>query len=101
MEALRPGDARFYNLGIGRGYSVREVIEAAQRVTGPEDSRSSYGPRRAGDPAALLANADQDAPRAGLVGPLDRDRRDRGHRLELVPQSSAGVWGLRLAGVRQ
>ena len=34
MEALKPGDARFYNLGIGRGYSVKEVIDAARRVTG-------------------------------------------------------------------
>ena len=34
MKALRPGDARFYNLGIGRGYSVKEVIDAVQRVTG-------------------------------------------------------------------
>ena len=27
MKALRPGDGRFYNLGIGKGYSVNEVIE--------------------------------------------------------------------------
>ena len=36
MEALRPGDARFYNLGIGKGYSVKEVIDSARRVTGVE-----------------------------------------------------------------
>ena len=29
MNALQPGDARFYNLGIGNGYSVKEVIESA------------------------------------------------------------------------
>ena len=34
MEALQPGDKRFYNLGIGQGYSVRQVIDAAKRVTG-------------------------------------------------------------------
>ncbi len=56
MAALKPGDQRFYNLGIGRGYSVKEVIEAAQRVTGIEIPLR-YGPRRAGDPAILFANA--------------------------------------------
>jgi UDP-glucose 4-epimerase len=58
MNALQPGDARFYNLGIGRGYSVKEVIEASQRVTGRKIP-VEYGPRRAGDPAELFANADK------------------------------------------
>lgn len=56
MEALKPGDARFYNLGIGRGYSVKEVLDSVQRVTGltvPVE----YGPRRPGDPAVLFADA--------------------------------------------
>jgi UDP-glucose 4-epimerase len=57
MDALRPGDARFYNLGIGRGCSVREVISAAERVTG-RTIPVEYGPRRPGDPAALFANAE-------------------------------------------
>ena len=56
MEALSPGDARFYNLGIGKGYSVKEVIESARRVTGMEIP-VRYGPRRPGDPAILFANA--------------------------------------------
>ena len=58
MNALRPGDTRFYNLGIGRGYSVREVIESAKRVSGV-DFAVEYGPRRPGDPAILFANADK------------------------------------------
>ena len=56
MNALRPGDTRFYNLGIGRGYSVKEVIDAAQRVTGRKVP-VEVGPRRPGDPAALFADA--------------------------------------------
>ena len=56
MNALRPGDTRFYNLGIGKGYSVKEVIDAAGRVTGKRVP-VEYGPRRAGDPAALFADA--------------------------------------------
>jgi UDP-glucose 4-epimerase len=55
METLRPGDARFYNLGIGRGYSVREVLEAAQVVSGREIP-VEYAPRRPGDPAVLYAD---------------------------------------------
>jgi len=55
-EALRPGDGRFYNLGIGKGYSVKEVVEAAGRVTGIEIP-VKYGPRRPGDPAILFADA--------------------------------------------
>jgi UDP-glucose 4-epimerase len=58
MEVLRPGDTRFYNLGIGRGYSVREVIDSAQRVTGGPIP-VEYGPRRPGDPPILFANSDK------------------------------------------
>ncbi len=58
MDALRPGDQRHYNLGIGQGRSVKELIDAAREVTGhaiPADQ----GPRRAGDPPMLYANADK------------------------------------------
>jgi UDP-glucose 4-epimerase len=48
-----------YNLGCGGdGYSVREVIETARRVTGREIP-VRIGPRRAGDPAALIASSDK------------------------------------------
>jgi len=56
MEALAPGDARFYNLGIGHGYSVREVTESARRVTARKIA-VEYGPRRPGDPAILFADS--------------------------------------------
>ncbi|MEN6559100.1 MAG: UDP-glucose 4-epimerase GalE [Thermoguttaceae bacterium] len=58
MNALQPGDTRFYNLGIGHGYSVKQVIESVLRVTGRRIP-IEYGPRRAGDPAMLFANADK------------------------------------------
>lgn len=48
--------AEAYNLGNGRGYSVLQVIEAARRVTGM-DVRYRIGPRRAGDPSELVADA--------------------------------------------
>ena len=47
-----------FNLGNGRGYSVRQVVEVARRVTGlPIPSRDV--PRRPGDPAALVAGSDK------------------------------------------
>lgn len=58
MEAIRPGDQRFYNLGIGRGYSVKEVVTAVKKVTGI-DFKVELGPRRPGDPPQLYANADK------------------------------------------
>lgn len=64
LERLSPGDARFYNLGIGRGYSVREVLEAARRVTG-HAIPATVGPRRPGDPPALYADASRIASELG------------------------------------
>ena len=51
--------SRIYNLGCGGdGYSVREVIETARQVTG-KDISVRMGPRRAGDPAILIASSDK------------------------------------------
>ena len=48
-----------YNLGCGGdGYSVRDVIETARRITGKEIP-VRMGPRRAGDPAVLIASSDK------------------------------------------
>lgn len=48
-----------YNLGCGGdGYSVRDVIDTAQRVTG-KDIPVRIGARRAGDPAVLIASSDK------------------------------------------
>ena len=47
-----------YNLGNGRGYTVREVIETAARVTG-RDIAVKAGPRRPGDPPVLIASSER------------------------------------------
>ena len=53
------GGSRIYNLGCGgAGYSVRELIDVAREVTGREIP-VTYGPRRAGDPAMLVASSDR------------------------------------------
>lgn len=56
LNALAEG-SRIYNLGCGGdGYSVRQVIETARQVTGREIP-TKVGPRRAGDPAVLIASS--------------------------------------------
>lgn len=58
VAALVDGGAsgRAYNVGLGRGFSVRQVLDAADAVVGRPIPREE-GPRRAGDPASLVADA--------------------------------------------
>ena len=56
LESLdRQEGSRAFNLGTGRGYSVREVIETIERMTGMAVPHS-IGKRRPGDPAVLVAD---------------------------------------------
>ena len=56
LEKLRAGHGLCLNLGVGHGYSVREVIRTAEAVTG-KSIAVKEGPRRPGDPPALVAAA--------------------------------------------
>jgi len=56
LKALDKG-SRTYNLGNGEGYSVKEVIEAARKITGLP-IKAEVGPRRPGDPATLIAGSE-------------------------------------------
>jgi UDP-glucose 4-epimerase len=56
LDASNPGRHAIYNLGNGLGWSVREVIEAARRVTG-RPITTVDAPRRPGDPAVLVASS--------------------------------------------
>ncbi|MEQ3554454.1 UDP-glucose 4-epimerase GalE [Pseudonocardia nematodicida] len=53
-----------YNLGSGHGFSVREVVEACRTVTG-HPIPAVVAPRRAGDPAVLVASSELAAERLG------------------------------------
>jgi len=53
---LQGGESRAFNLGTGRGYSVREVISAVERETDAE-AISRMAERREGDPPELVADA--------------------------------------------
>ena len=59
LDALRRGEgSRIYNLGNGRGISVKEVVDSCRSVTGLP-IKAVKAPRREGDPARLVASADR------------------------------------------
>lgn len=55
---MKGGESNVFNLGNGVGYSVREVIETARKVTGHPIPAVEI-PRRAGDPARLVASGEE------------------------------------------
>ena len=59
LEKLRnKGESDIYNLGNGKGFSVKEVIDVVRKVTGhPIEAVDS--PRRPGDPAVLVASSEK------------------------------------------
>lgn len=58
LEHAVPKQHRIYNLGSGTGFSVRQVIDTCRAVTGhPLPARTA--PRRAGDPAVLVASSER------------------------------------------
>lgn len=63
LEALLTGkkSAEVYNLGNGLGYSVKEVIETCEKVTGLK-ANVEMADRRAGDPARLVASSEKSIP---------------------------------------
>ncbi len=58
MESLDRQESNIYNLGNGQGFTVREVIDSAERITGRKITVVEE-PRRPGDPAVLVAGSDK------------------------------------------
>jgi UDP-glucose 4-epimerase len=58
LNALETQDRLIFNLGNGQGFSVRQVIESARRVTG-HTIPTEVHPRRDGDPAVLVASSEK------------------------------------------
>lgn len=58
LESNTPGHHRIFNLGSGEGYSVKEVVETCREVTG-HAIPAEVAPRRAGDPAVLIASSEK------------------------------------------
>ncbi|AIY06238.1 UDP-glucose 4-epimerase [Planococcus sp. PAMC 21323] len=61
-----------YNLGNGAGYSVKEIIETCQQISGKR-AIIEYAPRRAGDPAALVASSNKISSELGWTPAYDLD----------------------------
>ena len=79
------------NLGTGRGFSVREIIKAAEAVTG-EEVPVEYGDRRPGDAVALYA--DPSAAKSGgarLGGQVQGAAGDHRDLLALAPRAPGRV----------
>ena len=91
LEYLREGGkSEVLNCGYGTGYSVLDVIDAVKRASG-SDFAVRFGPRRPGDPAALIAQADRIGEVLGWVPMLDD--------LDTIVESALG-WEQRLTEVR-
>lgn len=59
LEKLRNGgDSAIYNLGSGKGFSVKEMVDVARKITG-HPIPASVKARRAGDPAKLIASSEK------------------------------------------
>lgn len=58
LERMETGRGEVFNLGNGQGFSVLELIRSVERVTGCRVSWEA-APRRAGDPARLVASSDR------------------------------------------
>jgi UDP-glucose 4-epimerase len=58
LDHARPGQHDIYNLGNGTGFSVKQVIDTCREVTG-HPIPATVAPRRAGDPAVLVAASDR------------------------------------------
>jgi len=75
MAALRHlrdgGDSEIFNCGYSKGFSVLQVIDAVKRVSGA-DFEVRNAPRRAGDPAAIVAASDKIRVRLGWRPELDK-----------------------------
>ena len=64
LDRATPGEHAIYNLGTGDGYTVKEVVDAARRVTGAPIPAVEET-RRPGDPPALVADATRARERLG------------------------------------
>ena len=58
LDYLQSGESAVFNVGYGTGFSVKEVVNEAKKVSGV-DFKVEIAPRRAGDPACLISNADK------------------------------------------
>lgn len=95
LRLLAGGASATYNLGAGTGYSVREVIRVAQRVT-ECTIPAFFGPRRTGDPPILIADPNKAIEELGWAAKrssLDRQITDawRWHQTWFANRQTSAV----------
>ena len=107
LAALEEKDRMIYNLGNGRGFSVREVIEAVRRVTGHPIPVEEC-PRRPGDPAILVASSEKISRELGWQPKSTRSRRNHRGCMAVAPGAIQDGWvtafgtsSLRMPGVKE
>ena len=66
LEVLQPGEAHTYNVGIGKGFSVREVLDACEATMGGTVPQEVVD-RRPGDPETLIASCEKLKSQLGWV----------------------------------
>jgi UDP-glucose 4-epimerase len=88
LAACAPGEHQVYNVGSGSGFSNREVLAACRDVTG-QPIPARIAPRRAGDPAVLIASSDRI--RAGLGWRATRSLTDMVADSWAFTESKAGA----------
>lgn len=100
LDGVTEGEHLVCNLGNGNGFSVREVVETVRKVTGHPIPETA-APRRAGDPAVLVASAERARRRlgwrpsrsdlAGIVEDAWRFAREREHGHEARQARQGGA----------
>ena len=83
------GESQVMNCGYGSGFSVLDVTEAVKRAAG-NDFPVRVGPRRPGDPAAIVAKADRVHDVLGWEPRYNDARHDRGPRARLGKAAHQG-----------
>lgn len=70
-KLMKDNTSATYNLGNGKGFSVKEVVEEARRVTGKE-IKAVVEARRAGDPSVLIASSEKAIKELGWTPKFDK-----------------------------
>ena len=91
LDSLRGGkETTAYNMGNGNGYSVRQVIDVARRVTGV-DIKAVEGERRPGDPADMVASSAKITKGTRLSAQVPRAKDNHRNSVELAEKPSEWI----------
>ena len=84
---MQGGENNVFNLGNGVGFTVKEVVDVARTVTG-HPIPAKVAPRRAGDPAQLIASSEKAIRVLGMEAAVQRPEHHRGFCLGMAQEPS-------------